>query len=155
MRALLATGLFLFASFSVQAQGLQGYAEPQFGTSALVPQGWRAEPIRDQAGVSGHYFHSPDGQTWIAVFARPIGRGVNARTSATGPGERLTYRADGEGWFVRSGLRDDRIFYRKALFSCGGRVAHLIAFDYPASRKLEHDRLVTVMARSLRSSGSC
>jgi hypothetical protein len=54
---------------------------------------------------------------------------------------------------VRSGLRQDRIFYRKALFSCGGRVAHLIAFEYPASRKRELDRLVTAVSHSLRSHG--
>jgi hypothetical protein len=155
MRALFAIGLFLAASLQVHAQDLHGYTEPQFGTSALVPQGWRAEPIRDQAGVSGHYFQSPDGQSWIAIFGRPIRRGVNARSSAIGPDERLTYRADGDSWFVRSGLRNDRIFYRKALLSCGGRVAHLMAFDYPANRKLDHDRLVTVMSRSLRSAGAC
>ncbi len=155
MRALLAFGLFLTASLQVLAQDLHGYSEPQFGTFAQVPEGWRAEPIRDQPGVSGHYFHSPDGKTWIAVFGRPIGSGVNARGSATGPDERLTYRADGERWFVRSGLRNDQIFYRKALFSCGGRVAHLMAFDYPANRKREYDWLVTVMSRSLRSGGTC
>jgi hypothetical protein len=51
-------------------------------------------------------------------------------------------------------LRKGRIFYRKALLSCGGRVAHLLALEYPADRKLEHDRLVTLMSHSLGSSSS-
>ena len=153
MRVLLAIGLLILAFQPVEAQGLRGYSEPRFGTAAHIPAGWRSEPIRDQAGVSGHYFYSEDGETWIAVFGRAVPAGVNARTSAAGPNERVTYRADGNNWFVRSGLRENRIFYRKAVFSCGGRVAHLIAFEYPADRKREHDHLVTVVSHSLRTEG--
>jgi hypothetical protein len=154
MRPLLALALLVAVSPSVQAQELRGYSEPRFGTAAHVPAGWRSEPIRGQAGVSGHYFYSPDGATWIAVFGRPVPPGTNARGAVTAADERVTYRADGASWFVRSGFREDRIFYRKALLSCGGRVAHLLAFEYPAAEKREHDRLVTALSHSLRSGGT-
>jgi hypothetical protein len=143
----------IVTSLSAHTQELRRFVEPKFGTSALVPSNWRSEPI-NQAGVNGRYFYSQDGETWLAVFGRAVAPGVNARTSATAPDETVTYSADGVRWFVRSGLRQDRIFYRRALFSCRGRVAHLIAFEYPASRKREHDRLVTVVSRSLNSRGA-
>lgn len=137
-------------SLPAQTQELRSFVEPRFGTYALVPSTWRSEPIK-QAGVSGRYFYSQDGETWLAVFGRTVAPGVNARKISTASDEIVTYRADGARWFVRSGLRQERIFYRRALFSCRGRVAHLIAFEYPASRKREHDRLVTLVSRSLSS----
>jgi len=146
--------ILIASGISVQAQELRSFTEPNFGTSALVPVNWRSEPIARPAGVSGRYFYSQDGETWLAVFGRTLAPGVNARRSATASDETVTYSADGDGWFVRSGLRQKRIFYRKALLSCRGRLAHLIAFEYPASRKREHDRLVTAVSRSLHSRGA-
>ena len=153
MTAFAAIFSLITTSLSAQTQELRSFVEPKFGTSALVPGNWRSEPIK-QAGVSGRYFYSQDGETWLAVFGRTVAPGVNARTLATASDETVTYSADGARWFVRSGLRQERIFYRRALFSCRGRVAHLIAFEYPASRKREHDRLVTVVSRSLNSRGA-
>jgi hypothetical protein len=153
MSRILAVILLVATAASVQAQELRTYTDTRFGTSAEVPAGWRSDSIDRGTDVSGRYFHSPDGETWIAVFGRTVAPTVNPRTASMAPDERVTYRADGIGWFVRSGLRGDRIFYRKALLSCGGRIAHLMAFEYPANRKREHDRLVTVMSRSLRGAG--
>jgi hypothetical protein len=150
MAPLLAALFVILTTVPSGAQELRPYSDPRFGTSAEVPAGWRSTSVEQGSGVSGRYFHSPDGETWIAVFGRTVAANVNPRAASIAPDERVTYRADGPGWFVRSGLRGDRIFYRKALISCGGRVAHLMAFEYPASRKRDHDRLVTVMSRSLR-----
>jgi hypothetical protein len=154
MRPLLLSALLLSAAIAgtAQAQELRGYSEPRFGTAAHVPVGWRSVPIQGQAGVSGHYFYSPDGATWIAVFGRTVPAGLDARRATTAADEQVTYRADGANWFVRSGFIKHRIFYRKAILSCGGRVAHLLAFEYPAQRKREHDGLVTALSHSLASS---
>ena len=149
--ALVPIWILIASGLSVQAQELRRFTEPSFGTSALVPVNWASEPIERPAGVSVRYFYSQDGETWLAVFGKTVAPGVNARRLATAFDETVTYSADGDGWFVRSGLRQERIFYRKALFSCRGRLAHLIAFEYPASRKREHDRLVTLVSRSLHS----
>ena len=154
MRTLLAIGLLAAACHSAQAQELRTYMEPRFGTAAHVPAGWRSEPL-SSAGGSGSQFVSPDGDTWIAVYgmrAETQAGGRNARDIGFAENENVTYRADGAQWFVRSGFKQrERIFYRKAVFSCGGRVAHLLAFEYPAAEKGEHDRLVTLIARSLRA----
>ena len=146
--------ILIASGSSFKAQELRSFTESNFGTSALVPVNWASKSIEQPAGVSGRYFYSQDGETWLAVFGRTVAPGVNARRLATASDEIVTYHADGEGWFVRSGLRQERIFYRKALFSCQGRLAHLIAFEYPASRKREHDRLVTAVSRSLHSRGA-
>jgi hypothetical protein len=151
MRLAIALVFALIAFRCAQAQELHAYNEPRFGTTARVPGSWRSEPIRDQSGASGHHFFSPDDLTWVSVFGLSVPPGVTVHVAA--PEERVTYRADGARWSVRSGLKGDRIFYRKALLSCGGRVAHLVTFEYPAERKRKHDWLVTLMSRSLRADG--
>ena len=153
MRTLLVLGLLTAACcHGAQAQELRRYVEPRFGTAADVPVGWRTQPLSSAAG-SGSQFVSPDGGTWIAVYGMraEAGRADRGVPDSGFANENVTYRADGAQWFVRSGVKQrDRIFYRKAVFSCGGRVAHLLAFEYPAAEKREHDRLVTLVARSLR-----
>ena len=152
MRSGLAVLFALFTFQCAQAQELHPYSEPRFGTAAQVPAKWRSEPLRDRSGASGHFFFSPDGSSWAAVFGVSVPEGVSVHVAT--PEERVTYRAEGARWFVRSGFKGDRIFYRRALLTCGGRVAHMVAFEYPAERKIEHDRLVTVMSRSLRANRS-
>jgi serine/threonine-protein kinase len=140
------------------AQELRTYSEPRFGTSARVPAGWHSQPITGQLG-SGAQFVSPDGETWVAVYGRqaePTAAEEQKRDEGLARDERVTYRAGGNRWFVRSGFKEtgngnERIFYRKAIMSCGGRVAHLLAFEYPADEKRAHDRLVTLVSRSLRA----
>lgn len=157
MAAVIAFIFVLLMSPSVHAQALRTYTETRYGTSALVPADWHSDPIHGERDVSGRYFYSQDGETWIAVLGTSVRAGVNPRTAATASDERVTYAADGARWFVRSGFKEDRIFYRKVILSCGGRSAHVLAFEYPAERKREHDRLVTLISRSLRAGtrGSC
>jgi serine/threonine-protein kinase len=50
-------------------------------------------------------------------------------------GESLTYLQGGHDWIAASGTKGDRIFYRKAIVACGGKVWHHIAFEFPAERK--------------------
>jgi serine/threonine-protein kinase len=155
MRTLLALAFVAAACCqSAQAQELRSYSEPRFGTAAQVPAGWRAAPITGELG-SGAQFTSPDGDSWIAVYGRPAEPTASEeakRDEGYATDERVTYRAGGTRWFVRSGFKEgERIFYRKAIMSCGGRIAHLLAFEYPAAEKREHDRLVTLVSRSLRA----
>jgi serine/threonine-protein kinase len=160
MRTLLIVAVMVVAAGAegAQAQELRAYSEPRFGTTAQVPAGWQSQPITGALG-SGHQFVSPDGQTWVAVYGReaePTAAEEQKRDEGLARDERVTYRAGGERWFVRSGFKEgeqggERIFYRKAIMSCRGRIAHLLAFEYPAGEKREHDRLVTLMSRSLRA----
>jgi len=64
------------------------------------------------------------------------------RSVAFAENESLTYlRGEGD-WIAVSGVKGDRIFYRKAVIACGGNVWHHIAFEYPADRKRAMDPIV-------------
>jgi hypothetical protein len=41
-----------------------------------------------------------------------------------------------------SGLKGDRVYYRKAALACGGTIWRHIAFEYPAQQKPLLDRVV-------------
>ena len=52
-------------------------------------------------------------------------------------------------WRAVSGIKGDRIFYRKAVIACGGTVWHHIAFEYPASHKRQIDPFVLRASQSI------
>ena len=58
-------------------------------------------------------------------------------------GETLTYLRGERDWIAVSGSKGDRIFYRKAIITCGGKAWHHIAFEYPIALKREMDPYVT------------
>jgi serine/threonine-protein kinase len=58
-------------------------------------------------------------------------------------GETLAYVRGERDWIAVSGSKGDRIFYRKAIIACGGKVWHHIAFEYPMALKREMDSYVT------------
>jgi hypothetical protein len=64
-------------------------------------------------------------------------------------GEEITYLQGGRAWIAVSGLKEDRIFYRKVVLACGGTTWRHIAFEYPAQAKWAFDRLVTHVSRAL------
>jgi hypothetical protein len=57
-------------------------------------------------------------------------------------GETLTYLRGEQGWIAVSGTKSDKIFYRKAVIACGGKVWHHIAFEYPIEHQRAMDPLV-------------
>jgi serine/threonine-protein kinase len=58
-------------------------------------------------------------------------------------GETLTYLRGERDWIAVSGTKGNRIFYRKAVIACGGKVWHHIAFEYPLERKRAMDPFVS------------
>jgi serine/threonine-protein kinase len=68
---------------------------------------------------------------------------------ASGEGERVTYRRRERDWLAVSGFKGNRIFYRKAILACGGKVWHHIEFEYPASQKQEMDAFVIRASRAI------
>ena len=57
-------------------------------------------------------------------------------------GETLTYLQGQRDWIVVSGIKDDRIFYRKATIACDGKVWHHIAFEYPSRQRQDDSSFV-------------
>jgi hypothetical protein len=93
----------------------------------------------------GRRFLSPDGSSWLAVYAsltaaEPIAS--HMQSIAFAEGETLTYLRGERDWIVVSGTKGDRFFYRKAVIACGGKVWHHMAFEYPAERKQAMDAFV-------------
>jgi hypothetical protein len=74
---------------------------------------------------------------------------------ANGGYDSITYEPRGRSWFVVSGYRRDKIFYQKALFSCGGRVVTLIAISYPIAAREMFDPVVERMEDAFSPARSC
>lgn len=151
MRALLALLFAGILATAAQAESFRRYRNDRFGTAADVPAGWRmgAAPENDD----GRTFSAPDGSAKILVwggFAVLPPDEEFALRMKPDTGETVDYKSRGRDWFVVSGRKGDRIFYRKSLLGCGGTVWHSVLLDYPAANKKAFDPIVTRVAGSLR-----
>jgi hypothetical protein len=61
---------------------------------------------------------------------------------------KITYRPLGNDWLVLSGEADGKIFYEKAIFSCGGQLISSFAMLYPAAKRDMFDPIVARVANS-------
>jgi hypothetical protein len=109
----------------------------------MVPPNWQLQP--PDPNWKGKRFPSPDGSSWLTVYAsltaaKPIAS--HMQSIAFAEGEALTYLRGERDWIVASGTKGDRIFYRKAVIACGGKVWHHMAFEYPVERKQAMDAFV-------------
>lgn len=131
------------------AKDLLPYEDGRSGTATVVPADWRELPPDER--WHGTRFVSPDGSSWLAVYAAPKTGSIEAHMNATTQvdGETITYLVRRPGWLVVSGHKGDRIFYRKAILACGGTVWHHIALEYPARLQRTYDPLASVVSRSL------
>ncbi len=140
-----------------EAERYRPEIEARFRAMALVPGDWRELPA--QPDWEGRSFVSPDGNAWLAIYGAPQKDDRiddHLRSVIQAAGEDITYLRHGRRWVVVSGYKGDRIFYRRAILSCGDKVWHHIALEYPAERKRAYDRLVTRVAASLAPApGSC
>ena len=109
----------------------------------LVPSSWRMEP--PDPNWRGKRFMSPDGSAWFATYTSPVDPEPIAdhmKTFAFAEGEEITYLAGARDWIAASGLKGDRIFHRKGLVACGGKVWRHVAFEYSAADKRRMDGFV-------------
>ena len=116
----------------------------------LIPRDWRLEP--PDPNLQGKRFTSPTGDASLTFFARSaedVPQEQYLRQFGFAEGEKVTYLRGERNWLVVSGLRGDRIFYRKAILACGGTQWRHVDFEYPAEAKREFDRFVTSMSRAL------
>ena len=66
-------------------------------------------------------------------------------------GERITYRAAGRNWLLRSGTRGERIFYTRYAFSHRNEIVNAFLISYPSGLATSYDPIVARIAKSLRS----
>jgi hypothetical protein len=115
----------------------------------LLPPEWRLMP--EDPNWKGRRYVSPDGAAWVAFYATQVGEqtvAAHMQAVAFVEGEQITFLRGERDWIVVSGLKDDRIFYRKAALACAGRSWQHVAFEYPAEAKRELDRLVMRLSRN-------
>jgi serine/threonine-protein kinase len=120
-----------------------------------VPPGWQLQP--PDPNWNGKRYVSPNGAAWFAVYTSPADHepvAAHLKTVAFADGEEVTYLRGERDWIAVSGLKGDRIFYRKAVLACGGKTWRHIAFEYPVDAKRRMDSFVTRAAGTLDGSDS-
>jgi hypothetical protein len=113
----------------------------------LVPRDWQLQPADPK--WQGRRYLAPDGSAWLALYATPAANDAQARFQAVAfaDGEEITYLRGEHDRLTVSGVKGDRIFYRKVMLACGGAVWRYIALDYPAQEKPRFDRFVERASR--------
>jgi serine/threonine-protein kinase len=109
----------------------------------IVPPNWQLQP--PDPNWKGKRFLSPDGTSWLAVYSFPTATEPITRhmqSVAFAEGETLTYLGGERDRIAVSGTKGDKIFYRKAIIACDGKVWHHIAFEYPFERRRVMDPFV-------------
>ncbi len=152
---MMATVATLLCAGALHAEAWLAYRNARFGTTADVPKGWTMGAAPENEG--GRVFTSPDKQAEIIVYGgyRAFQKDQEfADRFAPGEGETVTYSKKGRDWVVVSGVKGDRIFYRRSLLSCKGAIWNNVSIEYPASQKKRFDPLVTRISRSLRAGRS-
>jgi hypothetical protein len=120
----------------------------QSGLAGLMSRGWQLQP--PDANWNGKRYVSPDGSAWFAAYSSPVANepiAAHMKTVAFGDGEAVTYLRGERNWIAVSGVKGDRIFYRKAIIACAGKSWHHIAFEYPVILKREMDPFVIGAAK--------
>jgi hypothetical protein len=121
---------------------------------SIVPADWTLLP--EDPTSHQRRFISPSGDAWLALYAEPADREpIQAHIAQVRQheNERITYEREEQTWIVVSGYIGGRIFYRKAMLACGGRVWHHLAFEYPAIQKRAFDLFVTRASYALQAYG--
>jgi serine/threonine-protein kinase len=114
----------------------------------LVPSSWLLQPASPT--WKGRRYLSPDGNAWLALYSTNAGNDAAERFKAVafGEGEQITYLRGERDRLTVSGLKGDRIFYRKVMLACGGTVWRHVAIEYPADERRGFDRVVDRMSGS-------
>ena len=116
--------------------------------AAMIPRDWQLQP--PDPNWNGRRYVAPDGAAWIALYASNATNDAAARFKAVAfaDGEEVTYLRGERDRLTVSGLKGDRIFYRKVMLACAGTSWRHIALEYPAEMKERFDRYVTNVSRA-------
>ena len=134
------------------------YANDRFGTTIEFPaRVFKMLPPPDND--DGRSFAARKGDGGFVVFG---GHNVFEMTLmelmeddvAGGAYDSVTYRRNGEDWYVLSGYRGGDVFYRKVMLADEGAVLHTFEIAYPKQRKTQFDPIAARMAKSMRTGGA-
>jgi serine/threonine-protein kinase len=125
------------------ARGPRGRIE----VSQIGPRDWQPQP--PDPNWQGRRYVAPDGNAWLALYSTNAANDASARFKAVAfaDGEEVTYLRGERDRMTVSGLKGDRIFYRKLMLACGGSQWRHVALEYPAQDKARFDRFVDNISR--------
>ncbi len=144
------------------AQGGEIFGNARFGFFAEIPPGFTIADPEPENG-DGRTFHTADRSAdlvlsggWVmdADFAGEV---AQDKTYETEDGWTITYQSKitpkGTSW---SGSKGDRIFYARAIATCGGQAHAGYRLEYPAARKAEFDAAIALLNSTLKpGEGDC
>jgi hypothetical protein len=113
------------------------------GDTNFIPSGWQLQAADPK--FDGRRYMAPDGSAWLALYSAPAEKDAVAahlKNVAFADGEEVTYLRGARDWLAVSGLKGDRVYYRKVMLACGGTIWRHIAWEYPAQAKPTVDRMV-------------
>ena len=125
--------------------------EPAF--SVTIPAShFYAQP--EPPAHAGATFTALDGQAEIRVWANfnvleQDLAGLLQEALAGHAADKVTYRKEGDGWFVLSGYSGQAIFYERAIVD--ERAIYQLQLRYPMAQRAVYDDLVTQVVKSFRS----
>jgi len=143
-------GLLVPRGYERRATEPQSYDRTRPRIAELIPRDWRRE--EPDPNRPGNRFVSPAGDAWLAFYATPVDpKAVEPHWKgvAFAEGEDLNYLHREPNWIAVSGLKGERMFYRKAVLACGGHEWRHVAVEHPALAKRDFDPLVAQIARAL------
>ena len=113
----------------------------------FVPRDWQLQPA--DPNWQGRRYLAPDGNAWLALYSSNAANDAAARFKAVAfaDGEEVTYLRGERDRLTVSGLKGDKIFYRKVMLACGGTQWRHVALEYPAQDKARFDRMVETISR--------
>ena len=131
-----------------EPRGPRGRGAQASTQAAMIPRDWQLQP--PDPNWNGRRYVAPDGAAWIALYASNAANDAAARFKAVAfaDGEEVTYLRGERDRLTVSGLKNDRIFYRKVMLACGGTSWRHVALEYPAEMKQRFDRYVTNVSRA-------
>jgi hypothetical protein len=153
-KLLIAAGVALVLGTTGFAQGTTEwakYVDPQFGFSADLPYG-AFQPLEED-GSGGLTLGEVDGNGQISIYGGDANGltldGFAERLTSGNDVRSITYRAEGNSWFVLSGFYepetggDPLIFYTKVLLSADRQTFSAFEISYDADQKALYDSVVS------------
>jgi len=158
--AAIVAGLVAAASGSSNLKALEAtagdwtrYHNERFGFRLEYPANLFRVERTTQAG-DGRVFAAREGEARLLVGALPNEDHYSAKSYQdflarnSYADYKITNRPLGDDWLVLSGEADGKIFYEKAIFSCGGQLITSFAMLYPADKREMFDPIVARVANS-------
>ncbi|MGA8172082.1 MAG: hypothetical protein WB816_14795 [Methylocystis sp.] len=123
MRAVILAFAASLLTSGARAGDWRVYHNDRFGVTADAPADWITDP--PPANNDGQVFVSPDKRARLTISGILV---ISPREEdfasllAPNDGETVTYKKRGSASVIVSGIKGDRIFYRKSILSCRGGI---------------------------------